>query len=137
MRTTLIILTLLVMSSCVTKKKCIEKYCTTKTADTTIVIHDTTVIESTHTDTVFSSRIDSIFIQQGKLSIKYIKVRDSIFLSGKYDADTIIRTDTVRISLPCPTYNCNLTAWEWIKAYWMWVLLALVVGCIIGVWVRR
>ncbi len=131
---TLILLTLL--SSCYTKKKAIEKFCNQTKADTTIVIRDTVILDSTHTDTVFSSRIDSIYIEKGKLSIKYIKVRDSVYLSGTYKSDTIVRVDTIRVSIPINIPNCNKTTLERIRDAKTWLLVAFFIGVILGLYMQ-
>ena len=132
-----IILSILLLTGCYTKKQALKKYCTTKQVDTTIIVRDTIVIDSTHTDTIFSSRVDSIFIQQGKLSIKYIKVRDSVYLSGKYDADTIVRVDTLKVSIPVTVPNGKQSGFDVFKAYWYWFLVAFVVGLTAPIFFRR
>lgn len=115
---------------------CVKKYCNQTTADTTIIKHDTIVLDSTHVDTVFSSRIDSIYIKEGKLSIKYIKVRDSVYLSGKYEADTIYHTDTIRVSIPVTVPNCERTWMETVHAARYWLLFAFVAGFALAIYVK-
>ena len=123
-------------AGCYTKRQAIEKFCTKTKADTTIIKHDTIVLDSTHVDTVFSSRIDSIYIKDGKLSIKYIKVRDSVYLSGKYEADTIYRTDTIRVSIPVTVPNCERTWMETVHAARMYLLFAFFIGCILALYIK-
>jgi hypothetical protein len=125
-----------IVSGCYTKKTAIEKFCKQDKADTTIVIHDTIVMDSTRIDSVFSTIIDSVFIQQGKLSIKYIKVRDSIYLSGKYDSDTIVRIDTIKVSIPIFIPSCNKTTLERIRDARNFIFLAFVLGCLLGVYMK-
>jgi hypothetical protein len=125
-----------IVSGCYTKNKAIEKFCKQDKADTTIVIHDTIVLDSTRIDTIFSTIIDSVFIQQGKLSIKYIKMRDSIYLSGKYDSDTIVRIDTFTVSIPVFIPTCNKTTIERIRDARNFIFLAFVLGCLLGVYMK-
>ena len=125
-----------IVSGCYTKKTAIEKFCTKTTADTTIIKHDTIVLDSTRIDSVFSTIIDSVFIQQGKLSIRYIKMRDSIYLSGKYDSDTIVRIDTFTVSIPIFIPSCNKTTLERIRDARNFIFLAFVLGCLLGVYMK-
>jgi hypothetical protein len=91
----LLIISLLLFSSCYTKKKCIEKFCTNDT--TTITIHDTIIVESIKADTVFSASIDSLIITKDRLVIRYKKVYDKIYLSGECIGDTIYYTKEVKV----------------------------------------
>jgi hypothetical protein len=91
----LLIISLLLFSSCYTKKRAIEKFCQTDT--TTIVVRDTIYTESVKHDTTFSERIDSVFIQKDKLRIIY-KKRDSIItIEGECLSDTIYYTKTIEV----------------------------------------
>ena len=103
---------------------CVKNYCKQTTADTTIIKHDTIVLDSIRIDSVFSSRIDSIYIKEGKLSIKYIKVRDSVYLSGSYEGDTLYITKEVKVQTICPSvssYSFN----EWLEGQPFWVGLVV------------
>jgi len=123
-------------SGCYTKKQAIAKFCTVTHADTTIIVRDTVVLDSTHVDTVFSSRIDSIYIQQGKLSIKYIKERDSIYLSGKYDSDTIVRIDTIRVSIPVTIANCEKNWMEILHLSKWYLVVAFLIGFALALYLK-
>ena len=91
----LLIISLLLCSSCYTKRRAIEKFCQTDT--TTIVVRDTIYTESVKHDTTFSERIDSVFIQKDKLRIVY-KKRDSIItIEGECLSDTIYYTKTIEV----------------------------------------
>mgnify|MGYP003451353636 CR=1 FL=1 len=137
MKTLTTILVVISLSGCYTKKQAVKKFCSTTVVDTVVIRTDTIVLDSTHTDTIFSSRVDSIFIQQGKLSIKYIKVRDSVYLSGKYDADTIVRVDTLKVSIPVTVPNGKQSGFDVFKNYWYWLLVAYVVGLTAPIFFRR
>lgn len=122
--------------SCATsRKKCIEKYCSQDTVKTQVIIHDTIVTEAVTKDTVFSTSVDTVILTKDKLTIKYIKYQDSIYLSGKYEADTIIRVDTVQVTIPV---NCpNPSTWYHTKAIWWLILLAFVAGGSVGLYLRK
>lgn len=57
----------------------------------TLRITDTILTKEIQNDTVVSleSITDTLFINKGKLSMKLIRVRDSVYLSGKCATDTI------------------------------------------------
>lgn len=172
MRTTLIILTLLVMSSCKTRYTetqarklfgCIDTVSSkteTKPPVLTKVDSGETKVQVKPADsaTVYNP-CDSLLgvikrLEAGKsitipsnanngASLKYGKDKQgTIYIQANCDPceakvkwykekwlQTAQTTTVVR--------QPEITAWEWIKSYWMWVLLALVVGVIIGVLVRR
>lgn len=117
------------LSSCYTKKRAIEKFCSPTSYDSTIVLHDTIVVDSISHDTVFHARIDTVELTKDKLTIKYIRVKDSIYLSGEYAGDTIVRHDTVMVTIPfnCPKV-CPATLWERIYDARWFVLVSILLG---------
>lgn len=129
------LLILLILTSCATsRKKCIEKYCSQDTVKTQVVIHDTIVTEAVTKDTVFSTSVDTVILTKDKLTIKYIKYRDSIYLSGKYEADTIIRVDTFTVSVPV---NCpEVTTIQHLRAVPWLLLLIFVAGLGLGLYMN-
>lgn len=130
-----LIIILIFCTSCVSKKKCIEKYCSQDTVRTEVIVHDTIITESVSKDTVFSTSVDTVILTKDKLTIKYIKYRDSVYLSGHYDTDTIIRVDTVQVALPV---NCpKPSTWDHTKAIWWLILLALVSGMALMSYVKK
>ncbi len=86
---------ILLFTSCYTKKKAIEKFCTNDT--TTITIHDTLYTERVKYDTTFSERIDSIYIEKDRLRIIYKKKDSIITIEGECIGDTIYYTKTVQV----------------------------------------
>ncbi len=118
------LLLILILSGCYTKKKAIKKFCQADTVTTTI--HDTIYTQTVKTDSVFSVKLDSVFIRKDKLSIKYIRVHDSIYLSGQCDADTIYYTKEIKVPVtqekPTP---------------WYWFVLAFMVGALFAAFISR
>lgn len=100
----IIIVLYCMLCSCYTKKEAIEKFCNQDTIQTTIVIHDTIIVDSVQVDTVFNDRIDSVFIQKDKIQIQYIKKFGKIYLQGKCIGDTIYYEKKVIVEVPvnCP-----------------------------------
>jgi len=126
MRNIVIILALLMLTSCYTKRKAIEKFC--KSDSVSVTIHDTIRTETILSDTVFSASIDTLILTKDRLSIRYIKVRDSIYLSGNCLGDTLYITKEVKVQTVCPSissYSFN----EWLEAQPFWV--SFIVMCIL------
>lgn len=122
MKTIIIILfSILVTSSCYTKKKAIEKFC--KQDSIEVTIHDTITTETIHVDSVFSSVLDTIILTKDKLTIRYYKIHDSIYLSGTMEADTIFYTKTIQV----PIYHEKPS-----KLRWWWLIIALIFGAFLG-----
>lgn len=111
MKNTIILLLIILTSSCYTKKKAIEKFC--KSDSVSIIVHDTIKTETITTDTVFSTMLDTVIIKEGKLSIRYIKVRDSVYINGECEGDTIYLTKEVKVQSICPSPS-SYTFTEWI-----------------------
>jgi hypothetical protein len=103
---------LILLSSCYTKKQAIDKFCHQDTAVVMVEVHDTTIVERIVADTVFSASIDSFVITKDKLVIKYLKIRDSIYLSGEYKGDTIYKIREITVKTPC---NCPP---EYVPGFW-------------------
>jgi len=116
------LLIVLLSSSCYTKKQSIRKFC--KSDSVTVTIHDTITTETILSDTVFSASIDTLILTKDRLSIRYIKVRDSIYLSGEYKGDTLIITKEVKAPCLIPSvssYSFN----EWLEGQPFWVGLVV------------
>ena len=126
MKNIIILLALLLSQSCYTRKKAIEKFC--KSDSVSVTIRDTIRTETILSDTVFSASIDTLILTKDRLSIRYIKVRDSIYLSGECKGDTLYITKEVKVQTICPSiggYSFN----EWLEAQPFWV--NLIVMCIL------
>ena len=126
---------ILLLSSCYTAKQCREKFCSKDTVQVQFNIHDTIVIDRSHVDTVFNSITDTITIENDRLVIRYIKVKDSVYLSGTAKADTIIRELVVYrdVILDCP----QPTLWELLETYWYLLLISFLLGLFCFVWIKQ
>ena len=117
------ILLVISLTSCGTiRKKIIEKHC--KSDSVTIIIHDTIKTESLRVDSVFYYDTDTITIVKDKLTIQYKKVRDSVYLSGTCEGDTLYITKEVKVQTICPSvssYSFN----EWLEGQPFWVGLVV------------
>ncbi len=118
------LLLILILSGCYTKKRAIEKFYNQDTVTTTI--HDTIYTETVQTDSVFSVKLDSIFIRKDKLSIKYIRVHDSIYLSGECQGDTVYYTKEIKVPI---------TQEKPIK--WYWLALVFMLGALFAAFISR
>jgi len=124
MRFIIILLALLLSQSCYTKKQSIRKFC--KSDSVVVTIHDTIRTETLRVDTAFYYDVDTILLTNDRLSIRYIKVRDSIYLSGECLGDSIIITKEVKVQTLCPsvsTYSFN----EWLDGQSFWVTFIVMV----------
>lgn len=65
-------------------------------ADT--VFHEVQIVtKEIKTDTVFKDVQDTVYINKGKLSIKYLKVLDSVYISGTCESDTVLKEVPITI----------------------------------------
>jgi len=100
MKNTIIILSILLLSSCYTKNQALKKFCNNDTIQFTTTIHDTIIIDSLQVDSVFSEKIDSVFITQDRIEIQYVKKFGKVYLQGKCKGDTIYREKIITINVP-------------------------------------
>lgn len=107
----LIIITCLLLSGCYTKKRAIDKFCVNDTLHASIIVHDTITIQTIQKDTVFSARVVSIYLVKDNLRVKYIRVLDSIYLSGECLGDTIYKEKIVNVSIPINLANMSFKDW--------------------------
>ena len=94
-----LLVTVAILSSCVTSKRCSRKF--PPQIHTETIIRDTTIItETTRFDTIFNSSKDTVFLYnpETKIKIKYLQLPgDSIFVAAECPSDTITVT-TERIT---------------------------------------
>lgn len=113
----------LIFSSCLyTKKRAIEKFCTTDSIPYSIIVHDTIVVKSIQVDTFFNVKIDSFVIIKDRLEIRYKKVGEKIFIQGECKSDTIYKTKLVQVKIPIVKPK---EKW-WVEYYWLPYLILLV-----------
>ena len=113
----------LIFSSCLyTKKRAIEKFCTTDSIPYSIIVHDTIVIKAIQVDTFFSASLDSFVIIKDRLEIRYKKVGEKIFIQGECKGDTIYKTKLVQVKIQMVKPK---NKW-WVEYYWLPYLVILV-----------
>ena len=97
----------------------------------TILIHDTITTEEVKHDTVINLKhlLDTFYLQKDKLSIKMVKVHDSIWIEGKCDSDTIYFKKEVPVDKIIyknyPKSIQKLVDWWWIVLIAIGVLVLL------------
>ncbi|MFZ4799342.1 MAG: hypothetical protein ACOYMA_17715 [Bacteroidia bacterium] len=117
---------ILLLSSCYTKNQAIKKFCSKDTAQVTITIQDTIIVDSIRIDTIFNDTVDSVYITKDKLEIVYVKKYGKVYIEGKCKGDTIYYEKKVLIEVPV---DCPKLSWfnEMIlKAKW-WLLLIIAI----------
>jgi hypothetical protein len=126
MRNIYTILALLVITSCFTKKKCVERFCTTDTLEVTL--HDTIRTETIRKDTAFVYKGDTITIIKDRLQIKYYRVNDTTYIEGTCKGDTIYITKSVKI----PTLQPKPHPFKW-----YWLLFAALFGAVLVLTIKK
>ena len=113
----------LIFSSCLyTKKRALEKFCTTDSIPYSIIVHDTIVIKAIQVDTFFNASLDSFVIIKDRLEIRYKKVGENIFIQGECKSDTRYKTKLVQVKIPMVKPK---NKW-WVEYYWLPYLILLV-----------
>lgn len=82
------------------KNHYLKKYCNNDTIQFTTTIHDTIIVDSIQVDSVFSEKIDSVYITKDKIEIQYVKKFGKIYLQGKCKGDTIYREKIITVNVP-------------------------------------
>jgi len=120
------ILALLLISSCYTKKKCVEKFCSKDTL--VVTLHDTIRTETIRKDTAFVYKGDTITITKDRLQIKYYRVNDTTYIEGTCKGDTIYITKSVKV----PTIQPKPSPFKW----W-WLLMAALFGAVLVLTIKK
>ena len=111
------------LSGCLyTKKRAIEKFCTTDSIPYSIIVHDTIIVKAIQVDTFFNAKLDSFTIIKDRLEIRYKKVGEKIFIQGECKSDTIYKTKLVQVKIPMVKPKDK---W-WVEYYWLPYLVILV-----------
>ena len=124
----LIALALLIMCSCSSQKRLnrlLQKHPElSATKDT--VIRDTILISNTQIDTVFkeSKGDTTVIISNDSIVIKYIKIKDKIYLSGKTTYKPVIRERRITVKSPVITKTVMKDYW-YHKLLIYWFILSL------------
>lgn len=94
-----------------------------------ITVRDTIVIDSIHADTTFHASIDTITLERDRFIIRYVRVGDSILLSGTVKGDTIYRDHYIeviveKIVVKEPWFTKLLSYVPW----WVWLIIIAAIG---------
>lgn len=131
---------LLLLSGCYTKKGALERFCRQDTVMATVMVRDTVLVPEYSVDTVFSAHTDSVFIQNDRVQVKYIRRHDTIYIEGKCLSDTIYTEKLIQVRVPvkCPEV-CETTLWEKLHDVRWWLILAFLIGLSLGLYldIRR
>ena len=126
---TILCITYLLSGCLYTKKRALEKFCTTDSIPYSIIVHDTIVVKAIQVDTFFNASLDSFVIIKDRLEIRYKKVDEKIFIHGECKSDTIYKTKLVQVKIPMVKPK---NRW-WVEYYWLpyLILLLLVIRYVI------
>lgn len=136
MKTLILLLAIVLFSSCYTKNQAIKKFCKQDTITTFVVTHDTIRTETIQADTTFADSIDTVVVERDKLVIRYIHKNNKVYLQGECKGDTIYltKTRTIKVAanypgIPKPTF------WQNVKTYFIngFAFIGLLMAVIFGV----
>lgn len=119
---TILCITYLLSGCLYTKKRAIEKFCTTDSIPYSIIVHDTIIVKAIQVDTFFNAKLDSFIIIKDRLEIRYKKIGEKIFIQGECKSDTIYKTKLVQVKIPMVKPK---NKW-WVEYYWLPYLVMLV-----------
>ncbi len=92
--------------------------------ETIITEIDTFIVDSLSVDTlVVTQPIDTITLTKDNLIVRVVRHYDTLWLEGNLTADTIIRTDTIRVLTPVITERIVIH-----KRFPWWILIVLIIG---------
>lgn len=80
-------------------------------------VRDTIYLPAIETDSTFSIYFDTIQMTKDGLDVKLIRIRDTILLKGRCEADTIYTIKTVKI--PYNKYDVNIQKNKNITKWWI------------------
>lgn len=130
--TALIVWVYFSLTSCAAyRERMQKKYCTPDTLK--VMVHDTIRTETVRTDTIFHESVDSVTIFKDKLKIVYRKVRDSIYINGECEGDTIYISKEISV----PMQNKRPSFWQLAKEYRFPLLIIFILGLILGFYLTK
>lgn len=144
MKKLILIISALLLFSCSPQKKLqklLNKYPELVAADT-VHFNDTVYTTAIKADSVFVldtiNRTDTFTLEKEKLKVKVILQKDSIYISGECQTDTIYRTRDVVVDklLPCPPEK-EKSFWQKLKGAAIWVLVGAVAMVVLFAVPRR
>ena len=96
----------------------------------TLIVKDTVVVPPVViTDTVTTKQHDTILVQKDRLSVRIVKVNDTLIIEGKCASDTIVRT--IEVPYDKVVYVEKQSVWDKIKSLAIYMGLAFLVFKII------
>jgi sporulation protein YlmC with PRC-barrel domain len=89
----------------------------------TLRVHDTTITEHVRKDTVlnWNTLYDTAYIVKDKLSIRVVRVNDSIYIRGECLSDTIYKTIEVPYNYVQPIKKMKTPAYK----FWLFILVLI------------
>ena len=108
-----------------------RKYCSQDTVK--VFVHDTIRTETVRTDTIFHESVDSVTIFKDKLKIVYRKVRDSVYINGECEGDTIYISKEISV----PVQEKRPSFWELAKEYRFPLLIIFICGLLLGFYLTK
>jgi hypothetical protein len=89
----------------------------------TLRVHDTTITEHVRKDTVlnWATLYDTAYIVKDKLSIRVVRVNDSIYIRGECLSDTIYKTIEVPYNYVQPVKKMKTPAYK----FWLFILVLI------------
>jgi hypothetical protein len=93
----------------------------------TLRVHDTTITEHVRKDTVlnWNTLYDTAYIVKDKLSIRVVRVNDSIYIRGECLPDTIYKTIEVPYNYVQPISRSKS------PSYKLWIFILFLIGIIL------
>lgn len=127
MKTLLITLAALTLFACSPIKRhqrLVERHPYVHTSEITTV-HDTfeVIVPQVKVDTVTHVNFDTVIIERDRLRVQLIRVRDSIYVEGECESDTITVTRTIEV----PTYVSTEPKDNWFSRFisFGWIIFFL------------
>ena len=104
-------------------KKAIKKDPTILQVDT-LTIRDTItyVTDRVEVDSVFTHSKDTVILQKDNLTVKYYYSRDSVYLYGECESDTVLIPYETKVPVERVVYN---ESWKMPKYFWWLIFIAL------------
>jgi sporulation protein YlmC with PRC-barrel domain len=120
-----IVISVLLALACTPQKKLnrlVKKHPELVKVDT-LRVHDTTITEHVRKDTVlnWNTLYDTAYIVKDKLSIRVVRVNDSIYINGQCASDTIYKTIEVPYNYVQPVKKMKTPAYK----FWLFILVLI------------
>lgn len=105
-------------------------------------INDSIFIPKTILDTFFLEKylVDTITLQEEKLTVKLLKIHDTVYLDAWHDPDTVVIEKEIpieKIIHEIPKSPSFIEEWQGLKDWLPILVILLIIGILIGVLIRR